>query len=122
MRVLNGVHQIKSPGPGTGSWPTNVYVIEGGDGHIVVDSGWDSQESLRALQEGLKAALLKLRDIKKVVVTHIHPDHYGLSGKIRQICGAQVAMHRVDAGFISLDYMIPFFPGIVQPFLILPLS
>jgi glyoxylase-like metal-dependent hydrolase (beta-lactamase superfamily II) len=104
MRVLNGVHQIKSPAPGTGSLSTNVYVIEGGDGHIVVDSGWDSQESLWALQEGLKATLLKLRDIKKVVVTHIHPDHYGLSGKIRQICGAQVAMHRVDAGFISPRY------------------
>jgi glyoxylase-like metal-dependent hydrolase (beta-lactamase superfamily II) len=104
MRVLNGVHQIKSPGPGTGSWATNVYVIEGGDGHIVVDAGWDSQESLWALQEGLKATLLKLRDIRQVVVTHIHPDHYGLSGKIKQICGAQVAMHRIDAGFISPRY------------------
>jgi glyoxylase-like metal-dependent hydrolase (beta-lactamase superfamily II) len=104
VRVLNGVHQLKSPGPGTASWPTNVYVVEGGDGHIVVDSGWDSQESLWALQEGIKAANLKLRDIKKVVITHIHPDHYGLSSKVRQICGAQVAIHRIDAGFISLRY------------------
>jgi len=104
MRVLNGVHQIKSPGPGSGSWSTNVYVIEGGDGHIVVDSGWDSQESLWALQEGMKGANLKLRDIKKVVITHIHPDHYGLSSKIKQICGAQLAIHRIDAGFISLRY------------------
>jgi len=79
-------------------------VIEGGDGHIVVDSGWDSQESLWALQEGMKAAYLKLRDIKEVVITHIHPDHYGLSSKIRQICGAQVAIHRIDADFISLRY------------------
>ena len=104
MRVLNGVHQIKSPGPGSGSWSTNVYVVEGSDGHIVVDSGWDSQESLWALQEGVKGANLKLRDIMKVVVTHIHPDHYGLSSKIKQICGAQVAIHRIDAGFISLRY------------------
>jgi len=104
MRVLNGVHQIKSPGPGSGSWSTNVYVIEGGDGHIVVDSGWDSQESLWALQEGIKTSNLKLRDIRKVVITHIHPDHYGLSSKIKQICGAQVAIHRIDAGFISLRY------------------
>jgi len=104
MQVLNGVHQIKSPGPGGTSWSTNVYVIEGGDGHILVDSGWDTQESLWALQEGLKAAYLKLRDIKKVVITHIHPDHYGLSSKIKQICGAQVAIHRIDAGFISPRY------------------
>ena len=104
MRVLNGVHQLKSPGPGSGSLPTNVYVVEGGDGHILVDTGWDSQESLWALQEGTRAANIKLRDIKKVVVTHIHPDHYGLSSKIRQVCGAQVAIHRVDAGFISPRY------------------
>jgi glyoxylase-like metal-dependent hydrolase (beta-lactamase superfamily II) len=104
VRALNGVHQLKTPGPGTASRPTNVYVIEGGDGHIVVDSGWDSQESLWAFQEGIKAASLKLRDIKKVVITHMHPDHYGLSSKIKQICGAQIAIHRIDAGFISLRY------------------
>jgi glyoxylase-like metal-dependent hydrolase (beta-lactamase superfamily II) len=104
MQVLNGVHQIKSPCPWDASWYTNVYVIEGSDGHIMVDSGWDSQESLWALQEGIKAANLKLRDITKVVITHIHPDHYGLSSKIKQICGAQVAIHRIDAGFISPRY------------------
>jgi glyoxylase-like metal-dependent hydrolase (beta-lactamase superfamily II) len=104
MRILNGVHQIKSPGPGDASLYTNVYVIEGGDGHILVDSGWDSQESLWALQEGIKATNLKLRDVKKVVITHMHPDHYGLSSKIKQICGAQVAIHRIDAGFISSRY------------------
>jgi len=104
MQVLNGVHQIKTPGPGSASWPTNVYAIEGSDGHILVDSGWDSQESLWALQEGIKAANLKLRDITKVVITHIHPDHYGLSSKIKQICGAQVAIHRIDASFISPRY------------------
>ena len=83
---------------------TNVYIIEGGDGHIMVDSGWDSQESLWALQEGVKGANLKLRDITKVIITHIHPDHYGLSSKIKQICGAQVAIHRMDAGFILPRY------------------
>jgi glyoxylase-like metal-dependent hydrolase (beta-lactamase superfamily II) len=104
MRILNGVHQIKTPSPGGASLSTNVYAIEGGDGHILVDSGWDSQESLWALQEGIKATNLKLRDIKKVVITHMHPDHYGLSAKVKQICGAQVAIHRVDAGFISSRY------------------
>jgi glyoxylase-like metal-dependent hydrolase (beta-lactamase superfamily II) len=104
VEVLNGVHQIKAPPPTDGSWHTNVYVIEGTDGHIMVDAGWDSQEALWALQEGLKAANLKLRDIKKVVVTHVHPDHYGLSAKIKQICGAEVAMHRVDADLIFPRY------------------
>jgi glyoxylase-like metal-dependent hydrolase (beta-lactamase superfamily II) len=104
MRVLNGVHQIKSPSPGGAALSTNVYVIEGGDGHILVDTGWDSQESLWALQEGVKAANLKLRDIKQVVITHIHPDHYGLSSKVKQICGAQVAIHKADADLVTSRY------------------
>jgi glyoxylase-like metal-dependent hydrolase (beta-lactamase superfamily II) len=104
MRILNGVHQIKTPAPGSTSWSTNIYAIEGDDGHILVDSGWDSQESLWAFQEGIRAANLKLRDIKKVIITHIHPDHYGLSTKIKQICGAQVAIHRIDADIISTRY------------------
>jgi glyoxylase-like metal-dependent hydrolase (beta-lactamase superfamily II) len=104
MRILNGVHLIKIPAPGGVSWYTNVYVIEGDNGHILVDSGWDSQESLWALQEGIKAENLKLQDIKKLVITHMHPDHYGLSSKIKQICGAQVAIHKIDAGFIFPRY------------------
>jgi len=104
MEILNGVHQIKIPAPENSSWYTNVYIIEGSDAHIMVDSGWDSQESLWALQEGIKGANLKLRDIKQVVITHIHPDHYGLSTKIKQICGAQVAIHKIDANFIFPRY------------------
>lgn len=104
MEILNGVHQIKTPGPEGVPWYTNVYVIEGSEGNILVDSGWDSQESLWALQEGIKASNLKLRDITKVVITHIHPDHYGLATKIKQICGAQVAIHKVDTGLILPRY------------------
>jgi glyoxylase-like metal-dependent hydrolase (beta-lactamase superfamily II) len=104
MRILEGVHQIKVPAPGDVGWTTNAYVLEGDNGHILVDSGWDSQEALWALQEGVKGANLKLRDIKKLVITHIHPDHYGLASKMKQICGAQLAIHRRDAEFIFARY------------------
>ncbi|MFP3898478.1 MAG: MBL fold metallo-hydrolase [Dehalococcoidia bacterium] len=104
MQIFNGVHQLKIPAPGNTSWQTNAYVLEGSNGHILVDSGWDSQESLWALQEGIKGANLKLRDVTKVVITHIHPDHYGLASKIKQVCGAQIALHRSDAAFIFPRY------------------
>ncbi len=103
-RVLDGVYQIKTPSPGDVSWQTNAYIVEGSDGHMLVDTGWDSQDALWALQEGSKGAGFKLRDINKVVITHIHPDHYGLASKVKQICGAEVAIHRVDADLISSRY------------------
>jgi glyoxylase-like metal-dependent hydrolase (beta-lactamase superfamily II) len=81
-----------------------VYVIEGDEGNILIDSGWDSPESLWALREGLKVERLKLQDIKTVVITHIHPDHYGLASRIKQLCGATVAMSRIAAGLINSRY------------------
>ncbi|MEA3442888.1 MAG: MBL fold metallo-hydrolase [Chloroflexota bacterium] len=104
MEVINGIHQIKVPFSKGITGCTNVYVVEGDKGSILIDSGWDSPESLWALREGLKAEHIKLQDIKTVVITHIHPDHYGLASKIKQLCGAKVAMHRVEAELINSRY------------------
>ena len=109
MQVINGIHQIKAPlrlpsVAGTTGY-INTYVIEGSEGSIMIDSGWDSPESLVALKEGLNADRLRLQDVKWVVVTHVHPDHYGLASKIRQLYGAKVAMHRIEAGLIDLRYV-----------------
>jgi glyoxylase-like metal-dependent hydrolase (beta-lactamase superfamily II) len=104
MEALSGVHQIKVPFPKGLSGSTNAYVIEGERGNILIDSGWDTPEALWALREGLKADNLKLQDIKTIVITHIHPDHYGLAGKVKQICGAKVAMHSAEAELIASRY------------------
>ncbi len=104
MEIIAGVHQIKVPFPKGIPEHTNVYVVEGSEGNILIDSGWDSTESLWALREGLTNDRLKLRDIKKIVITHIHPDHYGLASKIKQLCGAKIAMHRIEAELINSRY------------------
>lgn len=104
MEVISGIHQIKMSFPKGISGHTNIYVIEGDEGNILIDSGWDAPESLWALREGLTADRLKLKDIKTIVITHIHPDHYGLASKVKQLCGAKVAMHKVEADFINSRY------------------
>ena len=104
MEIVSGIHQIKVPFPKGLSGYTNVYVLEGDEGNILIDAGWDAPESLWALREGLKADRLKLQDIKKIVITHIHPDHYGLASKVKQLSGARVAMHRIEAEFINPRY------------------
>ena len=104
MEVINGVHQIKVPFPKGFSGSTNAYVIAGEKGNILIDSGWDTPETLWAFREGLKAENLKFQDIKTIIITHIHPDHYGLAGKIKQLCGAKVAMHRAEAELIDSRY------------------
>lgn len=104
MEVISGIHQIKVSFPKGMSGHTNIYVIEGDDFNILIDSGWDAPESLWALREGLTSERLKLKDIKTIVITHIHPDHYGLASKVKQLCGAKMAMHKIEADLINSRY------------------
>lgn len=104
MEVVAGVHRIKLPFPEGIPEYTNVYVVEGSRGNILVDSGWGSSEVLWAFREGLRENCLKFQDINWIVITHIHPDHYGLASKLKEFCGAEVVMHRVEAGLINSRY------------------
>ena len=104
MEIVAGVHQIRLPFPQDAPEYTNVYVIEGSDGNVLVDSGWDSSESLWAFREGLVEDRLKFQDINWIIVTHIHPDHCGLASKLRELCEAKVAVHRIEAGLIEARY------------------
>jgi glyoxylase-like metal-dependent hydrolase (beta-lactamase superfamily II) len=41
------------------------------------------------------------------MITHIHPDHYGLAGRVRESSGAWVALHPADAALIPERYEHP---------------
>jgi glyoxylase-like metal-dependent hydrolase (beta-lactamase superfamily II) len=105
MEIVRGIHQIKIPFPQGIPQYTNVYIVEGSKGNIMVDAGWDTPEALSVLHDGLRKDYLRLKDIKMIVITHIHPDHYGLASKIKQLCDAKIAMHRVEAELINSRYV-----------------
>lgn len=104
MEIVAGVHQIRLPFPESMSGYTNVYVVEGSNGNILIDSGWDDSEVIWAFREGLREDRLKFQDINWIVITHIHPDHYGLASKLKELCGAEVAVHRAEVGLINSRY------------------
>jgi len=55
----------------------NAYVA----GRTIVDPGPDSEEAWSRLIEALEARELAAADIEQVVVTHPHPDHFGLADR-----------------------------------------
>lgn len=57
----------------------NLYLLEDGDGWTVVDTGIKNEETQQAW-ERLFAGPMKGRKIRRVIVTHMHPDHIGLAG------------------------------------------
>jgi glyoxylase-like metal-dependent hydrolase (beta-lactamase superfamily II) len=67
------------------------------DGVAIVDTGWDCDEAWEGLVSGLATAGYQISDVRTVLVTHLHPDHFGLVSRVRARSGARIAMHPTDA-------------------------
>ncbi|WP_426363643.1 MBL fold metallo-hydrolase [Streptomyces sp. E-08] len=95
-----GVWSLRVPIPDNPLGHTLVHVLDTGRGPVLVDTGWDDPASWTELTDGLTALGLSVRDIHGVVITHHHPDHHGLSGRVREESGAWIAMHAADTAVV----------------------
>lgn len=95
--VAEGVFKLKIPIPNTHLRYSFVYILKGEQQCAMVDSAWNSDEAFNVLTSSIAKIGVKLRDIETIVVTHAHPDHYGLAGKIKRISGCQVVIQNDEA-------------------------
>jgi len=79
------------------------YALEVPGGLVLIDAGWDDEEPWNALVGGLSTMGATPHDVRGVLVTHAHPDHYGLAPRLREISGAWVALHRADQHMLAAD-------------------
>jgi glyoxylase-like metal-dependent hydrolase (beta-lactamase superfamily II) len=92
-RVLPGVWRLRLPCPWPGVPHVNAWALSRGDGVVLFDTGIGGEEGLHQLELALGQAKLKLRDIRLLVCTHSHTDHYGLAGPIIDAAGCELWMH-----------------------------
>jgi glyoxylase-like metal-dependent hydrolase (beta-lactamase superfamily II) len=105
-RVRPGLWSVPVPIPINPLRYVLVYVFELADGGVaLVDAGWDTDEAWEALTDGLTTLGASVVDVRGVVVTHIHPDHYGLAGRVRDASGAWVGLHPADASLLRERYV-----------------
>ncbi|MGW7380039.1 MBL fold metallo-hydrolase [Streptomyces sp. NPDC054794] len=95
-----GVRSLQVPIPDNPLGHTLVHVVDTDRGPVLIDTGWDDPASWDALTEGLTACGTSVAELHGVVITHHHPDHHGLSGKVREASGAWIAMHAADAAIV----------------------
>jgi glyoxylase-like metal-dependent hydrolase (beta-lactamase superfamily II) len=100
MEIVNGLHQLKVPVPNNPIGYTLPYLFEVPGGAAIIDPGWDAPESVDSLRSQLHELGLRMSDIKLVVVTHIHPDHYGMAHRVKQESGCEVLVHEKDIEFL----------------------
>ncbi|MER5962678.1 MBL fold metallo-hydrolase [Streptomyces sp. NPDC002057] len=95
-----GVWSLRVPIPDNPLGHTLVHVLDTDRGPVLVDTGWDDPASWAELTGGLDALGLSVREVHGVVITHHHPDHHGLSGRVREESGAWIAMHAADTAVV----------------------
>src|SRR5256714_10471130 len=106
-RLRPGLWSIPVPIPSSSLRYVFVYAFETDQGPFIVDAGWNTEDAFAALSAGLTHAGTDIADVQGVLVTHIHPDHYGLAGRVREASGAWVALHPADAALIHDRYEEP---------------
>ena len=95
-----GVWSIPVPIPDNPLGHTLVHLVETDTGPVLIDTGWDDPRAWQALTEGLQTCGTSVQDLRGVVLTHYHPDHHGLSARVREASGAWLAMHPADTDVI----------------------
>jgi len=100
-RLRPGLTSVPVPLPNSSLGHVFVYVFESDRGVYLVDAGWNTDEAFAALDAGLATAGYGMGDVQGVLVTHLHPDHYGLAGRVRDASGAWIALHPADARLLE---------------------
>jgi len=91
-----GIEQIRLPMTDHALKYINAYLIEGDDGYTLIDCGWGLPDVLQTLESALSDLGKRLDQIKWVIATHFHTDHYGMAGTIAKLGGAKLMMHPAD--------------------------
>ncbi len=80
--------------------PVNAYLLRG-DPLTLVDTGPKTVEAQTALERGVAAAGARLKDIRRILLTHGHTDHAGNAAWVAQRSGAPVHVHEGDRAKVS---------------------
>ncbi|HEX3925018.1 MAG TPA: MBL fold metallo-hydrolase [Streptosporangiaceae bacterium] len=95
--VAASVYRIPLPLPSDGLRAVNVYAIDHGDSLTLIDAGWAVAQTTPALESGLAALGRSFTDISRILVTHVHRDHYSHAVLLRERWGTHIALGAGEA-------------------------
>ncbi len=100
--VAEGIFELRLPIPFEDGLVNCFLFVDGPDVDLV-DCGMNSEESLSLIRSSL--AELGGKRLRKLVVTHIHPDHYGAAGVLAGPGLADLYLHRLEVPLVNPRYV-----------------
>ena len=94
MQVADGIHWVD------GIRFSNVYVVEAGDGLLLVDTGTPGRT--KRICRYIETMGRHPCELRHIVLTHCDIDHVGSTAALKARTGAEVAMHEADAAVFTM--------------------
>jgi glyoxylase-like metal-dependent hydrolase (beta-lactamase superfamily II) len=114
-RINHRVWRIALPLPMRDLKEVNAYAIGGDDGVTLIDPGWANAESESILLAGLAEAGWSADEVRRILVTHAHWDHYTQAVKWRAERDVTVYLGRGERHTIeAFDAIDGTYPNQVQ--------
>ncbi|UKS27670.1 MBL fold metallo-hydrolase [Paenibacillus sp. HWE-109] len=95
------ITQVKVPLPFPLRW-VNAYLIRGEKGYTVIDPGLHTPDAEATWLQVLQERGIGFEHIEQIVLTHHHPDHYGMAGWFQERTGAPVLLSETGLAQVQL--------------------
>jgi len=102
LQVAPGVYWVRMPLPFSLNH-INLWLLEDEDGWTMVDTGIRAPQ-VRDVWETIFTNFLGAKPIRRIIVTHYHPDHSGLAGSFVRRFNAPLHMTRTEFLFVRMLY------------------
>ncbi len=89
MQVMDDLYFV-------GNYWTSAWAVKTSKGIVIIDALDNAGEVEKYIEGGLKKLKLDPSDIKYVVVSHAHRDHYGGAAALKKKFGAKIVMSDID--------------------------
>ena len=72
----------------------NCFLLRGSQGYILVDTGLPGSD--KSILEQITSLGIDPKEIKLIIITHCHVDHYGSAAKLKKLLQVPVLGHALD--------------------------
>ncbi len=93
MQVAEGVYQFKVPMRHNPLGYTYSYFLK--ESRTLIDAGIPGWDAYAALEKQLQEQDTRIKDLERIIITHMHNDHVGLIDYIRERSDIKTTAHRV---------------------------
>ena len=102
--IAPGIHEVRLPIP----WEeeiVNCFLFSNGSQVDLLDCGIQTDDSVATLLAAVKEVGGPDATLRRLVITHIHPDHFGAAGALKEQTGVELFMHRLEVPMVHPRYL-----------------